>query len=80
MRTIFDHSTISLTGLDDLSADSEEVNNLAYFAEHGSTRGWLLATVLRDWNVTVVGPLDQTRWQRAEWLRKLTGYRRNWWK
>ena len=40
-------------------------------------------TVLREWSISramLSGPLNESRSQRAEWLRALTGYRRDWWK
>ena len=67
----------------DTDADPDEKDNLAYYnnGPHARIRGRLLATVLRDWNVTLQeGHLNESRWQRAEALRVMTGYRRDWWK
>jgi len=67
----------------DTDADPDEKDNLAYYnnGPHARMRGRLLATVLRDWNVTLQeGQLNESRWQRAEELRVMTGYRRDWWK
>jgi hypothetical protein len=67
----------------DTDADPDEKDNLAYYnnGPHARMRGRLLATVLRDWNVTLQeGHLNESRWQRAEELRVMTGYRRDWWK
>lgn len=64
----------------DMHADPGEASNLAYYPAYATQRGMLLHTVLRDWGVTPSGPINESRWQRAEWLRNLTGFRRDWWK
>ena len=64
----------------DAQADPGELRNLAYTDAAAPTRWWLLQLVLREWTVTLVGPVNASRWERAEWLRKLTHFRRNWWK
>ena len=66
----------------DAEADLGESLNLAYYSSHSHTRYRLLQVALREWNVTarVQGPLNESRWQRAEWLRAKTGFRRDWWK
>ena len=65
----------------DMQADPFEAANLAYYPAFATVRWRLLQRILREWEpLHVDGPLNQTRWQRAEWLRRLTGARRNWWK
>ena len=64
----------------DLTADRGEANNLAYYPSHVQPRQRLLQTVFREWGVRVRGPINESRWQRAEWLRAQTGFRRDWWK
>ena len=67
-----------------MHADPNEASNLAYYGSHAHPRYRLLQTVLREWNVTAdrlpPGTLNESRWQRAEWLRVKTGFRRDWWK
>ena len=66
----------------DADADRGESLNLAYYGSHSHTRYRLLQAALREWNVSarVWSPLNESRWQRAEWLRARTGFRRDWWK
>ena len=64
----------------DVSVDPAETANLAYFPAHAHTRQRLLHLMLDEWNLRVSSPLNETRWQRAEWLREQTGFRPNWWK
>lgn len=66
----------------DMEADPYEAHNLAYYGSHAHPRFRMLQTVLRDWNLTphIRPPLNESRWQRAEWLRMRTGYRHHWWK
>ena len=59
--------------------DPNEMRNLAYTSA-GPARGRLLQAALSEWRVQVHGPLNESRWQRAEWLRKRTGFRQHWWK
>ena len=64
----------------DVSVDPGETANLAYYPAHAHARQRLLHTMLDEWGVHVSSPLNETRWQRAEWLREQTGFRPNWWK
>ena len=66
----------------DHRADPSESENLAYFGAHMSYTHSLRAVVLRDWHVTLSEspPPNATRAQRAEYLREITGFKRNWWK
>lgn len=49
-------------------ADPAESVNLAYHSAHSRTRLGLLLTVVRDWNVTLVGPHAADRASRLSWL------------
>ena len=64
----------------DTLSDPGETSNLAYFSAYAAPRATFLHTVLRDWAVRLSGPANTSRWERAEWLRQLTGFRKDWWK
>jgi hypothetical protein len=66
-ETLYDHRV-----------DSGEAHNLAYAASHAQARRGLLATVMRDWNLSLVqhlhgrdsdALLPPNRTQRARWLQ-----------
>ena len=66
-ETLYDHHV-----------DSGEAHNLAYAASHAQARRGLLATVMRDWNLSLVqhlhgrdsdALLPPNRTQRARWLQ-----------
>ena len=66
----------------DHRADPTESDNLAYYAPQRPMVHSMRAAALRDWSVPLSAspPPNSSRARRAEWLRELTGYRRNWWK
>ena len=66
----------------DTVADPHEGSNLAYYGSHAHARYRMLQTAMREWRLEprLQQPLNESRWQRAEWLRRKTGFRNNWWK
>uniref|UniRef100_A0A7S2J6U3 Uncharacterized protein n=1 Tax=Haptolina brevifila TaxID=156173 RepID=A0A7S2J6U3_9EUKA len=64
----------------DAVGDPSQVRNLAYAAASAPVRWKMLDAMMREWGVVLSGPVNSSRWERAEWLRRRTSYRPNWWK
>lgn len=52
----------------DRSTDPGETRNLAYNRSHARTRWELLQIAVREWNISVSGPMTLSRGERVKWL------------